>query len=86
MSLPVHQVADVVGRQPVYKRDRIGPVDPDLAHMRNIKQPGRRPAPQMLFDNARQILHRHIPTAKIDHPSAKFPMDCVERSFLKFIF
>jgi hypothetical protein len=45
-------------------------MQPDLAHMRHVEQPGLGSGVQVFGDDARRVLHRHLITGKPDHAGA----------------
>ena len=51
----------------------------DLAHVADVEKPGPLAHRVMLIEHAR-ILHRHVPSAEIDHLGPHAAMRCVERS------
>ena len=78
------QSEDVDGNQRL-QRQR-GVLDPaalgphgDLAHMRDVEQPGRLPGMQMLLDDAAVVLQRHRISGEGHHPRAVALMPCGER-------
>jgi hypothetical protein len=56
------------------RRDRIGAANVDLAHMRDVKQPGVITRAQVFFDCSGGIPHGHIPAAKVDHTITQLPV------------
>ncbi len=85
MCLSVNELRDVIGRDRIHKIDRTVALDPDLAHMRDVKKARVRAAAHMLFDHAR-ILHGHVPPAKIDHLPAQRAMHRIQRRLFQFCF
>ena len=45
------------------------PAQPQLAHMRNIEQPGLGAGVQMLGEDAGRVLHRHLIAGERHHPA-----------------
>ena len=55
--------------------------DEQLAHVRNIKQPGAFAGPQVLGNDA-VILHRHPVAGEFDHPTAARAMPIIKRQHI----
>jgi hypothetical protein len=75
--LAINQLRSVVRTDAVHKCDRVATSDVDLAHMRDVKQAGMQSRAQMLFNRARRVLNRHIPSAEIHHPATHLTVDGV---------
>ena len=56
--------------------------DLDLAHVRDVEEPGGRPHGQMLGDDAR-VFDRHFPPGEGHHPGAESDVGCVKRGLLE---
>ena len=75
--------ADVAGHQRLERRGRIGAGETQLAHMRNVEQPGLGAGVQMLGEDAGRILHRHLIAGERHHPGAERLVEIVERRALE---
>jgi hypothetical protein len=59
----------IVRRDEIDELGRLATCNIDFAHVTYIEQAHALPNGAMLFEDAR-ILHRHIPSAEVDHSSA----------------
>src|SRR6185503_14221968 len=66
LRLAVGQLADVVGGDALEVRERPGALHLQLAHVRDVEEPGGGAHGHVLGDEAR-ILHRHLPPAEGHH-------------------
>ena len=60
-------------------RGRVGAGEAQLAHMRDVEQPGLGAGVQMLGEDAGGILHRHLVAGERHHPGAERLVERVER-------
>ena len=61
---------------------RVGAGDLDLAHVRDVEQPGPRADGHVLVDDAR-VFDGHVPAAELDHARTERAMPRVERGLLQ---
>ena len=68
-DLTGREIRDAASHESIEQRGgrRTGEMKP--AHVRHIKQGGLASG-RMVFGHDRGVLHRHIPTGKIDHPAS----------------
>ncbi len=78
MGPPGREFGDIIAGELLQQRFRARPLEFDLPHVGDIKQPGLRPHRLVLVDDA-AVLHRHVPAAERDHFRAEFPVGVVER-------
>src|SRR5262249_34088073 len=69
--------------EPFERRGRIRASERDLAHMRHVEKAGLRSGMEMLGENARRILDRHLVAGKRHHLGAELAVESVERGPLE---
>ena len=77
------QRPEVAGDQRFERRGRVGAGEAQLAHMRDVEQPGLGAGVQMLGHDARGILHRHLVAGERHHAGAQRLVQRVERCALE---
>ena len=78
VDLPDDQLGDGVGREVLDQGQGPGALHPDLTHVTDIEQPGPGAHRLVLREDARRVLHRHVPAAEVDHLGVQGAMGCVE--------
>ncbi len=73
---------EVVREHPLDERDRPGAADLELAHVRDVEDPGV-PAHRAVLRDDPLVLHRHLPAGKGDHPCSRGHVAVVERRAAK---
>ena len=66
LHLAVVELRHVVGRNTLQKVERLGPLDPDFAHVADVEDPGALPHGQMLVVDARE-LDGHVVPRELGH-------------------
>ena len=73
-----------IPRYECFKRfDRVPSGDPQLPHMRDVKEPCLRACVKVLVEDAGGIVHRHLVSCEGHHLGAKGEMERVERCSLE---
>jgi hypothetical protein len=72
-----------VGRAQTLERARgrrvVGPIEPRLAHVRNVEQSGARARVQVFCEDARPVVDRHVVAGERRHPGAELDVQRVKR-------
>ena len=71
----------VVGENPLDQVQRVRPLEPQPAHVTDVKNPRRR-SDRLMFLNDAAVLNRHVPAGEIDYASAVGHVPIIERSAL----
>ena len=77
LGLPVRQLRDVVGGDPLQEVLGPRPRDLELAHVRDVEQ-ARGPAHREVLGDEARVLDGHVPATEGDHPGPALPVDGVE--------
>ena len=73
------QRRDIARDQRFQRARRGGAGEAELAHVRDVEEPGPRPRVQVLGDDAGLVLHRHLVAGERHHPRAVRDMEIVKR-------
>ena len=83
LRLSHRQLRRIVHAKLLHRGQRARPAKLDIAHVRHVEQPNRRPHRHVLGDQA-GVLHRHVPSAKVDHLGLCGAVGGVQCSFAKW--
>jgi hypothetical protein len=78
LRLSVADLREVVREERLEKRRHLGPLDLDLAHVRDVEDAAVGPHRPVLRDHA-LVLHGHLPAGERNHASAGGDVPLVER-------
>mmetsp|Transcript_22506 Transcript_22506/g.59138 ORF Transcript_22506/g.59138 Transcript_22506/m.59138 type:complete len:468 (-) Transcript_22506:27-1430(-) len=76
---PLGQSLQVSAAHLLHEGDAVGAPQDDAEHVRHVEETGVRPAVQVRIDDARRILHGHVPSTERHHLAAQRDMRLVER-------
>ena len=79
---PSVELGDVVARHALQEGERAGTLQLELAHVRDVEEPGRLPHREVLGDHA-AVLDRHLPAGEGHHLRAQGAVSGMERGSLE---
>ena len=65
----------VVGEHVLQERHGAGAAEDEAPHVGDVEESGAAARGQVLGDDARGVLDRHVPAAEVDHAGAERPRD-----------
>ncbi len=83
LRLPGLEGFRVVRQHVLQKRNLVRSLEPEPAHVADVEQSAELARCQMFLENAGLILHRHVPTAEINHFCAMRAVPRMQRRFLE---